>query len=74
MLQVVFGICVHKRGHIGNSTNDGGSIKERPVTPADLAATIYRHMDVPLDGTYLDDRGRPRYFVEENGQPLSELF
>ena len=59
---------------IGASTNDGGSIKERPVTPADLAATIYRHMDVPLDGTYLDDRGRPRYFVEENGQPLSELF
>ncbi|MCH2203416.1 MAG: DUF1501 domain-containing protein [Fuerstiella sp.] len=59
---------------IGASTKDGGSIKERPVTPADLAATIYRHMEVPLDGTYLDDRRRPRYFVEENGQPLSELF
>ena len=59
---------------IGASTRDGGAIKERPVTPADLAATIYRHMDVPLDGTYFDDRGRPRYFVEENGQPLSELF
>lgn len=59
---------------IGASTNDGGSIKERPVTPADLAATIYRHMEVPLDGTYLDDRGRPRYFVEENGQPISELI
>ncbi|MEO2034334.1 MAG: DUF1501 domain-containing protein [Planctomycetaceae bacterium] len=58
---------------IGASTNDGGAIKERPVTPADLAATIYRHMEVPLDGTYLDDRGRPRYFVEENGQPLAEL-
>ncbi|MEO2015443.1 MAG: DUF1501 domain-containing protein [Fuerstiella sp.] len=59
---------------IGASTNDGGTIKERPVTPADLAATIYRHMDVPLDGTYLDERQRPRYFVDENGQPLSELF
>jgi len=59
---------------IGSSTHDGSAIKERPVTPADLAATIYRHMDVPLDGTYIDDRGRPRFFVEENGQPLSELF
>ncbi len=59
---------------IGASSNDGGAIKERPVTPADLAATIYRHMDVPLDGTYLDDRQRPRYIVEENGQPLPELF
>ena len=59
---------------IGSSTHDGGAIKERPVTPADLAATIYRHMDVPLDSTYLDDRGRPRFIVEEDGQPLSELF
>ena len=59
---------------IGASTNDGGAVKERPVTPSDLAATIYRHMEVPLDGTYLDDRGRPRHFVEENGQPLPELF
>ncbi len=59
---------------IGATTQDGGAIQDRPVTPADLAATIYRHMDVPLDGTYVDDRGRPRYFVEENGQPLPELF
>ncbi len=26
---------------------DGGAIKDRPVTPGDLAATIYRYMDVP---------------------------
>ncbi len=59
---------------IGASDQQGGAIAERPVTPADLAATIYRHMGVPLDGTYLDDRGRPRYFVEEDGRPLPELF
>ncbi|MEC9010762.1 MAG: DUF1501 domain-containing protein, partial [Planctomycetota bacterium] len=58
---------------IGASERDGGHIKERPVTPGDLAATIYRHMDVPLDATYLDPRGRPRYVVEE-GQPIAELF
>lgn len=59
---------------IGASTEDGGTIKERPVTPADLAATVYKHMGVPLDGTYMDDRQRPRAIVDENGRPISELF
>ncbi len=59
---------------IGASDHQGGEIADRPVTPGDLAATIYRHMGVSLDGTYLDDRGRPRYFVQENGRPLPELF
>jgi uncharacterized protein (DUF1501 family) len=57
---------------IGSTERDGGQIKERPVTPGDLAATIYRHMGVPLDGTYLDSRGRPRYYVED-GTPIREL-
>lgn len=59
---------------IGSTEADGGNIKERPVTPHDLAATIYRHMDVPLAATYLDNRGRPRYIVENNGQPIKELI
>jgi uncharacterized protein (DUF1501 family) len=59
---------------IGASEADGGEIKERPVTPQDLAATIYRHMEVPLDAVYYDHRGRPRAIVDHNGQPLRELF
>lgn len=59
---------------IGATERDGGQIKERPVTPADLAATIYRHLDVPLDATYLDNRGRPRHIVDGNGAPIAELF
>ena len=57
---------------IGATERDGGHIKERPVTPGDLAATIYHHMQVPLDTTYLDPRGRPRYVVE-HGEPIAEL-
>jgi hypothetical protein len=57
---------------IGATEPDGGQIKERPVTPGDLAATIYRHMEVPLEATYLDHRGRPRRIVEE-GEPIREL-
>lgn len=58
---------------IGASEQDGSHPAERPVTPGDLAATIYHHFGVPLDATYDDARGRPRYVVE-NGAPISELF
>jgi hypothetical protein len=58
---------------IGATVADGGYIKERPVTPGDLAATIYRHFGVPLDTHYLDHGGRPRPVVE-NGAPIRELF
>ncbi len=59
---------------IGATSKDGGEIKDRPVKPGDLAATIYRHMGVPLDTTYEDDQNRPRYAVQENGLPITELF
>jgi uncharacterized protein (DUF1501 family) len=58
---------------IGATEADGGHIKERPVTPGDIAATIYRHMGVPLDSTYLDTTGRPRSIVD-HGSPIAELF
>ncbi|MCP5557403.1 MAG: DUF1501 domain-containing protein [Verrucomicrobiaceae bacterium] len=57
---------------IGASSRDGGEIAERPVTPADLAATIYQHMGVPLNTTYNDHQGRPIYIVD-GGAPLKEL-
>lgn len=57
---------------IGASSRDGGEIAERPVTPGDLAATIYHHLGVPLDATYTDHQGRPIFVVDE-GAPLKEL-
>ena len=58
---------------IGATERDGGQIAERPVTPGDIAATIYHHMGVPLDTTYVDHQQRPRYVVE-NGAPIRELI
>ncbi len=58
---------------IGSSDRDGGQIKERPVTPGDLAATIFRHMGVPENLMYNDNRGRPRN-VFESGASIRELF
>jgi Protein of unknown function (DUF1501) len=58
---------------IGASEADGGTIKERPILPGDIAATIYKHMDVPLDAIYQDPTGRPK-FILDHGQPIRELF
>jgi hypothetical protein len=58
---------------IGSTESDGGAIASRPVTPGDLAATIYHHFGVSLDTFYLDHRGRPRP-VLDHGAPIAELF
>ena len=57
---------------IGSTERDAGQIKERPVTPGDLAATIFHHMGVPRDITYLDNRGRPRVVIDQ-GKPIAEV-
>jgi uncharacterized protein (DUF1501 family) len=58
---------------VGSTERDGGHIATRPVTPMDLAATLYRHMGVPLDAEYTDGTGRPLPVVH-NGAPVRELF
>jgi hypothetical protein len=58
---------------IGSSENDGGNVKERPVTPGDIAATIYHHFGIPADSKYLDHRGRPHPIVD-HGSPIAELI
>jgi hypothetical protein len=58
---------------IGATEKDGGSIKERPVTPGEIAATIYHHMGVPRDATYPDPTGRPRHILD-SGEPIAELL
>jgi hypothetical protein len=59
---------------IGATERDAGQIKERPVTPSDLAATIFRHFGIPADVQYADYRGRPRYVLEEKGEAIKELI
>jgi Protein of unknown function (DUF1501) len=75
---VVMSMCLAGGGMrhgqvIGATEADGGSIKERRVTPGDLAATIYQHMGVPLDTHYLDPTGRPRAIVD-GGSAIRELL
>jgi uncharacterized protein (DUF1501 family) len=59
---------------IGSSTKDGGAIQERPVTPGDLAATIYRYFGIPIDSTYTDPTGRVLNLLPNGGDVVKELF
>lgn len=59
---------------IGSSDARGGDIRERRVSPSDLAATVFRHLDIPLEGHWLNPQGRPVPIVTEGGRPIAELF
>jgi hypothetical protein len=58
---------------IGKTDKEGGQIAERPVTPGDLAATVYRQFGIPLDSTYADNLGQPHHLLPNGGEPIREL-
>lgn len=58
---------------IGSTTRDGGDADDRPLTPGDLLASIYRIMGVDSDAMVTDRSGRPIPIVEQ-GEPIRELF
>jgi uncharacterized protein (DUF1501 family) len=57
---------------IGSSDDMGESPDSRPVTPADLAATIYRLLGIDPSMTLYTNDGRP-VRVSTDGLPLGEL-
>ncbi len=59
---------------IGSTDSRGGVIRERRVTPSDLAATVFRHLDIPLDTHWMNPQGRPMPIVTAGGRAIGELF
>lgn len=58
---------------VGASDEHGAYVTERPLSPEDVAATIYHHLGI--DGrkiSFPDRAGRPLYLVE-TGEPIREL-
>ena len=60
------------QGIYGASDKIGAYVKDRPVRPQDLGATIYHALDVPLDTRLSRGDGVPRPIT--TGQPIKELF
>ncbi len=57
----------------GQSDKDAAHPVTHPVSPADLAATIYSSLGISPDLRIPDPQGRPVSLVD-NGKPLRELF
>jgi hypothetical protein len=58
---------------VGSTDAKGGDVKDSRVTPADLGATVFRHLGIDLTAKWTDSQGRPQSIVTEGGQPIPEL-
>lgn len=55
---------------VGASDAHGAYVAERPLSPEDVAATIYHHLGI--DGQHTTFPDRPMHLVE-TGEPIREL-
>ncbi|MDZ4685357.1 MAG: DUF1501 domain-containing protein [Planctomycetaceae bacterium] len=59
---------------IGSTDARGAEIKTGIVRPQDLAATVFRHLDIDLGAHWISPQGRPTPIVVEGGRPIPELL
>jgi hypothetical protein len=58
---------------IGRSSARGEDVADRPISPQDVAATVYHHLGIDASSVTFEDRtGRPTYLID-NGAPIREL-
>lgn len=58
---------------VGSSDDKGALPKDRPVSPQEVLATMYRHLGIDTHISYNDASGRP-LAVLPHGEPIRELF
>lgn len=58
---------------IGSTTAKGEVPKDRPLTPNDLWATVYRHLGIDTEHAFPDYTGRPMPILA-SGAPIRELL
>ena len=59
---------------VGESDEIGALPKDRPVTPAEVAATVYHLLGVDLETELEGPQGRPVPVVDYNVHPIQELI
>lgn len=59
---------------IGSTDARGYDIKSGKVRPQDLAATVFRHLEIDLSTHWMTAAGRPTPIVTEGGRPIPELL
>ncbi len=75
VFSVLMGCGGMKMGQvIGKSTPRGEFVKDRPISPQDVAATVYHHLGIDSRKiTFADGLGRPTALIE-SGEPIRELL
>ncbi|HQU41490.1 MAG TPA: DUF1501 domain-containing protein [Pirellulales bacterium] len=58
---------------IGRTDRKGYDVQDARVRPADLAATVFRHLRIDLDAHWVNPQGRPVPIVTEGGAPIPAL-
>jgi hypothetical protein len=58
---------------VGSTDAKGGEVRDAPVTPSDLGATVFRHLGIDLEAQWIDHRGRPQSIVTEGARPIPGL-
>ena len=62
-----------RMGQVVGATNSKAEYPtEKPYSPFDLLATIYRHLGIDSSRAYLDHAGRPIPILND-GRPIAEL-
>lgn len=59
---------------IGRTDRKGYDVQDARVRPADLAATVFRHLRIDLDAHWVSPQGRPIPIVTEGGEPIPALI
>ncbi|MBI2946542.1 MAG: DUF1501 domain-containing protein, partial [Verrucomicrobia bacterium] len=63
-----------RTGQVVGATNDKGERPiERPLTPADVLATVYHILGIDPRQTFLDNSGRPIPILD-SGAPIREII
>jgi hypothetical protein len=57
---------------VGSTNSKGEHPKDRPLTPNDLWATVFRHLGIDPYTSFLDHQGRPMPMLPY-GDPIAEL-
>jgi uncharacterized protein (DUF1501 family) len=59
---------------VGESDETGGVPKARPISPGEVAATVYHAMGIDLDTLLPGPQNRPIRIVDHGVEPVMELF
>jgi hypothetical protein len=59
---------------IGRSSERGEKVVERPISPQDVAATVYHHLGIDARSVVFEDQSRRPIYLIESGEPIAELI